>query len=569
MAALGDWKAGAVYPAFGATNGRAINGVEPLAVWDFANGRASHELDYARPSVGHSIGPDGRFVATVANQIRRDYRHGSPLALFEPSATNKVPVSAAYVGNGWFSEVATISDFGGDYFGVFGGVRVAGNGEAWHRYGPIINMIAGGSYHATAWYIAGTSPQFRIGTKTHAHADGLNSSSIIAGPVGALVSSVAGEAVDITNIRNTDMGGGLYRIEFDMVANAAGNYFLGMGPNVPNVGADVIVLGAQVTDLDGYSSYIATTGAPMTRQQDSVSLPVPDLFPFRVAEEVAEMRDATRLNGFACARTGDANAATITYNGTQGNLYRVYHEAAPESLVAGQWYRLSWDLDATNSNGTVNLAIAPSDLFNEKVYYRNDTTGSFEIDFQWLGADGALMFQSSVPNEGDAGYSFKISNIRCHRLSSSLDAGYWLVVPRLAAGDLLESYSRLFWGKENGDANNSFRIEYPSTEAEVQLIKRIGGEYLSIRAPWEKDKVSGLAMRQDAAGAALIVRYADGSLFKHEKFGAGVSNNSTFILGGDTSRASWPSYLMLDEMRIYPPDCATLDQMAEILGAMG
>lgn len=246
----------------------AIRGVEPVALWDFAQGITPAGFQVQRASTAISIQPSGHWSTVPAQTPRFDGR-GQGAALWgEPAGRNLLAHSAAVLGAGWSASGAGATAGALGALGVFPGVEVTSAGATWHRLLHSVRptVVAGQSYHLTFWVVMGSSGAARCILRNNAAG---TETAIRATPAGTTAEQSA--AGSVSSVQGAAAGvDGVWVVHLTYVPNFSGALNLGIGPGSATRGESVTVLGAQLELGPVGSSYIATTGAAADRTAEAV-----------------------------------------------------------------------------------------------------------------------------------------------------------------------------------------------------------------------------------------------------------------------------------------------------------
>jgi len=137
-----------------------------------------------------------------------------------------------------------------EYFAL--AAEVASGGNSADRITRFTAAVAAtGTYRVTALFKAGTSGKRFLRMACSANSLGLS------GTIGA-APTYANVGFSYSNFSETDLGGGYWRAQIDVVSNAAAALAVQFGPNSAVAGENVVLVGADVVRLDATSS--ASTG---------------------------------------------------------------------------------------------------------------------------------------------------------------------------------------------------------------------------------------------------------------------------------------------------------------------
>lgn len=254
-----------------ASSAYAVNGVEPVAIWDFATGQTPSGFAISRAASAFGYDVAGRYVSYPANSLRFDARRSLRTALLEAGATNLLSRAITSMSTGWTLNGASGSTLALNALALFPGVAVTSNGAIWHRlmHADEPAVTNGASYHLRVFFKFGTSGKILVTLRNNAssaeHRFLIDSNGVISLASGAF-----------SNIVLTPLGvDGVYRLDANFVPSFTGALSFGLGPGSATSGESVIVLGAQFEAGTTGSSFINTTGASATRPADSVSWAAP------------------------------------------------------------------------------------------------------------------------------------------------------------------------------------------------------------------------------------------------------------------------------------------------------
>lgn len=322
------------------------------------------------------------YVATSGSAVympRVDYSTGSPLMLVEQASTNLVPDSVASVAD-WAAQNSTIEDRSDNFLGVFPGVTVIGDGNPFSRARESCGTItSGNTYHVTGWIAEGTGGEYRLTVR------GGGFGAIVGGAFGS-ASALGTTFGSISNIVETEIEPGRWRVEFDFEAIQTSTANVAIETNSTVVGETVIAYGAMVTE--GYGgTYIPTAGATATRAAETASIDVSDfaydmnggntLYVEGVRYPGAEGEAGMlfELRGFV---TGDLVLIQPFVTNAETQRFRIRTSAVDDYVVT----------DATYANGDT-VKIAASYRSGEQRCYiggtaQTDGTGTFAEGMETL-----------------------------------------------------------------------------------------------------------------------------------------------------------------------------------------
>lgn len=252
----------------------AVNGVLPVAWWDFSNANYYPSFRLARASSGLGYDASGRFTTYAADQLRLDQRGSRRVALLERAATNLLPNSQARIGTGWALSGATGENLSLNALGAFAGVNVVSGGALWHRLlcEARPSLTSGMAYCLTFWFKFGSSGQARIAVRNNA--DTPESVVNLTATTATLGAQNAGTltASELAALGVDDV----YRARLSLVPNFTGEVNFGIGPNSATSGGSIVILGAQLETGANATTYIPTTGSAATRAADAPAWNAPN-----------------------------------------------------------------------------------------------------------------------------------------------------------------------------------------------------------------------------------------------------------------------------------------------------
>ena len=231
----------------------------------------------------------GEYVRTTnainsAPRFDHDPATGESLGLLlEEARTNLLPYSKSDMSAGWANlHSLSPTNLSLSKLGVFDGVRVTSDGQAWHVIKTLsgtnsISLEATKKYTFAVWYMDGDidpSGRIRLAVKV----DGTSSACIIQSAditdvndyiiTNASISHGTASNLDLNNV-----GGGVYKLTFHFVAAVTSStYAFQIGPYNTTQGKSIIALGLQVEEGDFATSYIPTSGSTVTRAADITSI---------------------------------------------------------------------------------------------------------------------------------------------------------------------------------------------------------------------------------------------------------------------------------------------------------
>jgi hypothetical protein len=272
-----------------ASSAYVVNGIEPVAIWDFATGQTPSGFAISRAASAFGYDVAGRYVAYPANSLRFDARRSVRTALLEAGATNLLSRAITSITTGWTQNGASGSDLALNALALFPGVAVTSNGAIWHRLTHTDEpaVTNGVSYHLRVFFKFGTSGKILVTLRNNA-ASIENRFMVSASGDISLVSGA------FSNITLTALGvDGVHRLDANFVPGYSGNVNVGLGPGSATSGQSVIVLGAQFETGTMGSSFINTTGAVATRPADSVTWAAPTgSFDLRIVDGAGAATDS-------------------------------------------------------------------------------------------------------------------------------------------------------------------------------------------------------------------------------------------------------------------------------------
>ena len=256
-------------PAFHSAH--AVGGIDPVAVWDFAQGEFPQGFGHTRASVGIGIDAMGNFATIGANMLRYDRSKALPEVILEPGATNILSFGEARIGAGWTPSGASAVNLALDALGQFAGCRVASNGATWHRLlhseRPV--LASGVPYRVTCWLALGSSDQAVIILRDNTGGTESRLQTTIS--AATVQSELAGQITDIS----TRVSLGVLELSCVFTPNFSRDVNFGIGPASSVAGQDVIIFGAQVTMGTARSTYVHSFGGAATRAADIVTWAAP------------------------------------------------------------------------------------------------------------------------------------------------------------------------------------------------------------------------------------------------------------------------------------------------------
>lgn len=227
----------------------------------------SSAVTFSRPSAGWVAGSAGAVLAFGENEMRVSAR-----GLCVEAARSRLSLAPLDVGGlPWTdsgAELVAILEPEGMFSRP---CRLASDGTLYaHRKSAPVALESGQTVRVKVRYRAGSSSQFGIYMLSGP------ASSLFQGPVGNLVSTTTAAGA-WANPVNANLGGGLYEVEVDFIANAtAANWILGVSPRSATPGQHVDVLGAMIVDGAGPTQWIfGDPDAPFTRQAEKLWLHLP------------------------------------------------------------------------------------------------------------------------------------------------------------------------------------------------------------------------------------------------------------------------------------------------------
>lgn len=164
----------------------------------------------------------------------------------------------------WSNNSATLTNLAVD--GQWSPVRVASGGQNWHSILlSSITTVSGTSVSFRVRYKVGSSGLFRV---VMYNSDAATTSTVEGG-AGALAANSSAFGA-MSNVKNTNLGGGLYEIEATFTPNASvSNVRMQMGPSTATTGQYVDIYGGQVTNTPYPREWIlGTAGSTQAIAQD-------------------------------------------------------------------------------------------------------------------------------------------------------------------------------------------------------------------------------------------------------------------------------------------------------------
>lgn len=192
--------------------------------------------------------------------------------------------------------------------------RVTSGGFSFSRTATVItqSLTSGTVVFVRARYETGTSGRARVVFRN----TGAGTESNVAGVVGALVATNA-TAGAVSNVVNTNLGGGVFEVSYEITLNANGtNYTLGVGPDTSDNTLNVIFHGAQsATGAPGW--IFATPNSATTRTADSIQYATASL-------GLADDASFTRVFDDGTTDTLTAVSGTLTVPANTKPIARIY-----------------------------------------------------------------------------------------------------------------------------------------------------------------------------------------------------------------------------------------------------
>lgn len=195
---------------------------------------------------------------------------GAPGLVIEPQRSNLVSRSVA---RATWSAVGpvTLTELAGNAFGTFPGLQIEAAGAGWHRAGPgPVSLAAGQAYALTLWYGASPAGQGKLTLYNTSTVPATNLE--IQGPPGSMAALLQNNG-QISGVTNTDMGGGLYRLQCQFTVDDTIDGDWGFGPGTAASGDTVTVYGLQIEDAAPATGFILADGSAATRAADVQDLP--------------------------------------------------------------------------------------------------------------------------------------------------------------------------------------------------------------------------------------------------------------------------------------------------------
>lgn len=273
-------------------SGFAVNGTEPVRLWDFAQQRFPAGFSHSRGSTGLAIAPDGDWELAPHDTLRFDQSRAVREVILEAGASNLLTHSAAAVSGGWHPSGGSAQDLSLGALGVFDGCRIASNGATWHRllHSARPDLAAATPYSLSVWVSLGTSNQAVVILRNN---NGGTESRVLATAAGTTIQSEqAGTLTDISQHQT----GSVLQLTLTFTPNFSNDLNLGIGPASPVPGETLDVLGAQLSEGSVASTYIPTFGASATRAADVVTWEMPDgVFDLRTTDGEGAVVDQTAI----------------------------------------------------------------------------------------------------------------------------------------------------------------------------------------------------------------------------------------------------------------------------------
>lgn len=217
---------------------------------------------------GYALDLSGAYVLFGANTPRMTNR-----GLLVEAASTRLSRYPATPQANWGAAGGTKTAYPGTFLGIFSNAtRVATTtGQTWHRVDVTgVTWTSGVPIGFAFYYSSGTSGR---GTVVLRHGVNANEATL-AGPVGDLAVTMTA-AGTVTDVRNVDMGDGIYQISgvFTPNADAASDGGIGFGPSSTIAGQDVVFYGGWVETLTPSSPIIANPTTTAARAADTLTIP--------------------------------------------------------------------------------------------------------------------------------------------------------------------------------------------------------------------------------------------------------------------------------------------------------
>ena len=240
------------------------------------------DLPYLAPSglaanmvLDFESGSYGRNRVAEANPIS-GARNGVPAVdggaggmIVEPARTNQVIWSVSSAAN-WSAVGSTLADLSQNVLGLFQGLSVASAGAVWHRAAPpAISFDSTKTFCVTLWYSAGSANNIKAILYSTSSTP---STDLEVGGVPGAVGILKQDNGTVFDLRETDLGSGVFRLSFCCTVDATISENWGVGPDSATSGQDVVVYGMQIEEGNAATGYIATNGSVGARVADSVGL---------------------------------------------------------------------------------------------------------------------------------------------------------------------------------------------------------------------------------------------------------------------------------------------------------